>query len=88
MILPPQHPKHCHFYETLLQQNVSIQFGCRVKALREQSGRNQTELADDVGIDRAFLSDVERGKTSISLDHIAIIAQGFGLSLSEMTVDI
>jgi transcriptional regulator with XRE-family HTH domain len=88
MTMQRQHPKHSRAYQTLLQQNVSTQFGCRVRALREQSGRTLTEFAEHVGIDRGLLSDVERGKKSISLDHIEIIAEAYGLSLSEMTADL
>jgi transcriptional regulator with XRE-family HTH domain len=88
MILQRRHPKHSRVYQTLLQQNVSIQFGCRVRALREQRGWTLKEFAEHVGIDRGLLSDVEGGRMTISLSHIETIAQAFGLSLSEITVEI
>jgi transcriptional regulator with XRE-family HTH domain len=68
--------------------DVSLRFGRRVRALRQQSGRTQVQLSDYLGIDRTFLSDLERGKKSISLSYIETIAQGFGLSLSQMMIDI
>jgi len=41
-------------------------------------------MATDFGIDRTFISDVERGRKSISLPTLEIIALGLKMSLSEL----
>ncbi len=44
----------------------------------------QLQVAVRFGIDRTFLSDLERGRKSVSLPFLEILALGFGLSLSEL----
>jgi transcriptional regulator with XRE-family HTH domain len=42
------------------------------------------ELAEKLGLDRSYLADVERGKRNISVLNLEVIAQGLGLSLSQL----
>jgi transcriptional regulator with XRE-family HTH domain len=89
MTLQPQHHQHSCALPTVLPHfDVSVRFGRRVRALRRRSGRTQLELALHLGIDRSFLSDVERGKKGITPTYLETIAQGFGMSLSEMMADL
>ena len=48
----------------------------------------QIEMSIEFGIDRSFISDVERGKKAISLPLLEVIAIGFGLTMSDLLVDI
>ncbi len=48
----------------------------------------QLRMAVEFGIDRTYISDVERGRKSISLPMLEVIALGFQLSLSELLRDI
>jgi transcriptional regulator with XRE-family HTH domain len=41
-------------------------------------------MADDFGIDRSYISDVERGKKSISLPMLEIVALGMKISLADL----
>jgi len=41
-------------------------------------------MAEKVGIDRSFLADVERGKRSISILNLELIADGLRLTLSQL----
>ena len=45
-------------------------------------------MAVEFGIDRTFISDVERGRKSISLPMLEILALGLKMSLSELLRDI
>jgi transcriptional regulator with XRE-family HTH domain len=45
-------------------------------------------MAVDFGIDRSFISDVERGRKSISLPMLEVIALGLKMSLSELLRDL
>jgi len=45
-------------------------------------------MAIDFGIDRSFISDVERGRKSISLPMLEVIALGLKMSLSELLKDL
>lgn len=66
------------------QQEVSIRFGERVKELRLEHKLTQMEMATRFGLDRSYLSDLERGRKSISLAMIEVVAMGFEISLSEL----
>ena len=44
----------------------------------------QLRMAVDFGIDRSFISDVERGHKSISLHLLEVIALGLDVSLSDL----
>jgi transcriptional regulator with XRE-family HTH domain len=41
-------------------------------------------MARTFGIDRTYISDLERGKKSISLGFIEVIALGFQIPMSEL----
>lgn len=67
-----------------LPNDVSSRFGLRLRELRK--GRNMTQLrmAIDFGIDRSYISDVERGRKAISLPMLEVIALGLEMSLSDL----
>lgn len=71
-----------------LPKDVSSRFGVRLRELRRDRNMTQLRLAVEFGIDRTFISDVERGRKSISLPMLEILALGFKLSLSELLRDI
>ena len=71
-----------------LQKDVSSRFGLRLRELRRLRNLTQLRVATDFGIDRTFISDVERGRKSISLPMLEVLALGFHLSLSELLRDI
>lgn len=72
----------------LLPLDVSSRFGVRLRQLRREQNMTQLRMAVDFGIDRTYISDVERGRKSISLPMLEVLALGFQLSLSELLRDI
>jgi DNA-binding XRE family transcriptional regulator len=68
--------------------DVSSRFGRRLRELRLQRSLTQSEMARRFGIDRSFISDVERGRKSISLPMIEVIALGMNLSLAKLFEDL
>jgi transcriptional regulator with XRE-family HTH domain len=48
----------------------------------------QQRMAIRFGINRSFLSDIEKGKSSIGLATAEILALGFEISLSELLKDL
>lgn len=67
---------------------LTVRFGERLRALRRARGMTQLEVAVEFGIDRTFLSDVERGRKSLTLPFIEVFALGYGLSLSQLLKDL
>ena len=68
--------------------DVSARFGRRLRELRRGHNLTQLSMAVDFGIDRSFISDVERGRKSISLPMMEVIAIGLHITLSDLLQDI
>ena len=77
-----------HSSPSLLSHDVTSRFGVRLRQLRRDHHMTQLRLATEFGIDRTFISDVERGRKSISLPMLEVLALGFELSLSELLHDV
>ncbi len=71
-----------------LPRDVSSRFGLRLRELRRERNMTQLRMATEFGIDRSFISDVERGRKSISLPMLEVIALGMHVSLSELLKDL
>lgn len=63
---------------------ATVEFGKRVRKLRDQQGLSQEALADRCGVHWTFLGQVERGQRSIRLDNILRIAAGLGVQPGEL----
>jgi DNA-binding XRE family transcriptional regulator len=68
--------------------DVSSRFGRRLRELRLTRNLTQSEMGRRFGIDRSFISDVERGRKSISLPMLEVIALGMNISLAELFIDV
>ena len=73
--------RHGVFSKTL---DIRARLGIRVRGLRRERKWTQMGMADRFGIDRAFISDVERGRKSVSLRTLEVIALGMQLSISDL----
>ncbi len=60
------------------------QFGHRVRELRVKLGLSQEAFADKCGLDRTYISGIERGKRNVSLRNIEVLAKGLDVSISEL----
>ena len=69
-------------------QHIADRFGIRLRTLRKAHGMTQLRMSVEFGIDRSFISDVERGKKAISLPLLEVIAIGFGMTMSDLLADI
>jgi DNA-binding XRE family transcriptional regulator len=67
---------------------ITDRFGIRLRTLRKARGMTQVGMAVEFGIDRSFISDVERGKKAVSLPLLEVIAIGFGMTMSDLLADI
>jgi transcriptional regulator with XRE-family HTH domain len=63
---------------------IKVALGARIKELRNKLGLSQEQFALKIDMDRTYLASVESGKRNISLLNIKKIADGFGISLSEL----
>ena len=59
-------------------------FGQRIKELRSATGLSQEKFALQIEMDRTYYASVESGKRNISIINIKKIADGLGVTLSEL----
>lgn len=67
-----------------VNESVTVRFGRRLRALRVKRGWTQVEMAERLGIDRSYISDMERGKKNICLPTLEVLAQGFEVTMSKL----
>lgn len=64
--------------------DIAVRFGQRVRELRKARGRSQEAFAAECGLDRTYISGIERGRRNISLRNIEVIAKALGISISDL----
>ena len=65
-----------------------VLLGLRIKSLRESRSMTQEQLGFESGLDRTYVSDLERGNRNLSYTGLTKIAKGLNISISEMLVNI
>lgn len=55
--------------------------GIRLRTIRKKLGIRQEELADRAGINRSYISNLENGRSSPTLDVLEKLAKGLGVRL-------
>jgi transcriptional regulator with XRE-family HTH domain len=65
--------------------DVLVRFGEGLRRQRQAQGLSQEAFADKCGLDRTYISGIERGKRNVSLLNIKTIAKALGLSISKLT---
>ena len=66
------------------KQKILLKFGNRVRQLRKAKGLSQEAFASLCGLDRTYISGIERGVRNVSLVNIVAMTTGLGISLSEL----
>ena len=64
--------------------NINTQLGMRIRYLRKQKGLSQEDLALDSGVNKNYLSDLERGERNPTIVVLEKIATSLGVTLSTL----
>nr|CAA6808135.1 MAG: Unknown protein [uncultured Thiotrichaceae bacterium] len=67
-----------------MTDNILSAFGSHVKKLRSDRNLSQEKLALICGLDRTYISGIERGTRNVSLLNIAKVAEALAVSPSEL----
>ncbi|EHG2954331.1 helix-turn-helix transcriptional regulator [Salmonella enterica subsp. diarizonae serovar 53:r:z35] len=69
-----------------MKNSSSIQalFGAHLKKLRSQSGLSQEAFADKCGLDRTYVSGIERGVRNPTLEVISVLAAGLEIEINKL----
>lgn len=64
--------------------DIQKSLGLKVQLLRKERGLSQEKFALSIDMDRTYFASVEAGKRNIAIKNIQKIADGLGVSLSEL----
>lgn len=73
-----------HNHPVPSRPDITVQFGERVREVRQSRSLSQEALADLAGLDRTYISSVERGRRNISLRNIEAIADALGVGMADL----
>ena len=63
---------------------ITVDLGKRIRDLRLQTGLSQEKFALKIGMDRTYFASVEAGRRNIAICNIKKLAEGLGVTLSEL----
>lgn len=64
--------------------DIKAAFGAKIKVLRLEKNISQEELANTAGIDRTYISDIEKGERNVSLLIIQKLAKALDKEIFEL----
>lgn len=67
-----------------MKSNPAKLFGQRIRELRESHGLSQEAFADKVGLDRTYISGIERGTRNPTLLTMQRLAKGLSASVEQL----
>lgn len=76
-------------YNTIRSYNVDMKseaqkLGQNLKRIRMEKGISQGDIVRSLGMDRAFISNIENGKTNPTLATIAKLAKALGVPIENL----
>lgn len=75
---------HFSLYSVSKSTDILSRFGHRVRELRQARDLSQEAFAALCGLDRTYVSGIERGKRNVSLRNLQLIAEGLNVELSKL----
>jgi len=64
--------------------DIKEKFGQRLKTLRKAKGLSQEELAEKSGLNRPYISGIEKGRRNVSLEVMEKLAGALGVEMGEL----
>ena len=71
----------------MISKNASL-VGKRIKMMRLAKGMKQKQLAEQLKISQANMSNIESGRCAFTIDHLIILREIFACSMNDFFVDI
>lgn len=66
---------------------MKFDIGGKIKSIRKSRGMRAVDLAEKLGVSKAYISKVESNKTGVSFDTLEKICSVIGVTLSEFFSD-
>ena len=64
--------------------SIRIKFGNHLKQLRKHNNLTQEKLSELANMDRTYISDIERGIKTISIEKLYQLSNAFNIELWEL----
>lgn len=64
-----------------MKNELNVKFGKRVRELRKERGWSQEEFADRCGLDRTYVSGIERGVRNPTLQIVGSISKALNVEI-------
>ncbi|MBN2754416.1 MAG: helix-turn-helix transcriptional regulator [Candidatus Goldbacteria bacterium] len=64
--------------------DIKQKFGIKVRELREKKDISQERLAELAGLDRTYISGIERGKRNVAVVNIEKVAKALGVKIKDL----
>lgn len=65
-------------------ENIKMIFGLKIKELRKQKKYTQEQLANLASINKSYISQIENGKTTVSLEIINKLAKALEIEIDKL----
>jgi len=66
------------------QASIKLLFGRALRALREECGYSQEELAERAGLHRNYVGGIERGERNVGLENIGKLAKALSVRTRDL----
>ncbi|MGD0354861.1 MAG: helix-turn-helix transcriptional regulator [Dehalococcoidia bacterium] len=66
---------------------IGIEFGTRLRQIRQAKKIPQERLAELAGLDRTYISKIEKGQRNISLEIVAKLASALDIRVRDFFTD-
>lgn len=64
--------------------SIKLLFGRALRALREERGYSQEELAERAGLHRNYVGGIERGERNVALENISKLAKALSVRTRDL----
>jgi transcriptional regulator with XRE-family HTH domain len=70
------------------RRHLQVEVGAKIRILREGAGIGQAECAAHAGIDKSSMFRAEKGELNITLETLARLALGIGVSMDRFVAGV
>lgn len=67
-----------------MSKSAAQKFGDNMKKIRLEKGMSQGDICRELGLDRAYISNVENGKQNLTISTMEKVAKALGVSVDRL----
>ena len=68
----------------MLEQNIYILIGERIKSIRENIGLTQQQVSDECDFEKSTISRIESGRTNITIKNLYKLSKALGVKIKDL----